>query len=96
MKKTMFFHDATRKTRTTCKISTFFEDLSFLNPRSHLEAFYYEKCFLFHLKSSFRSVLSVLKMFKFSPDFFGHEGKKLRLISKKLRLISKFMTSQPG
>ena len=23
----MFFHDATRKTRTTCKILTFFEEL---------------------------------------------------------------------
>ena len=32
----MFFPDATSKTRTTCKISTFFEDISFLNPRSHL------------------------------------------------------------
>ena len=32
----MFFHDASRKTRT-CKISTFFEDLSFLNPRSYLQ-----------------------------------------------------------
>ena len=32
----MFFHNATWKT-TTCKISTFFEDLSFLNPRSHLK-----------------------------------------------------------
>ena len=30
------FYDGTRKTRTTCKTSTFFEDLSFLNPRSHL------------------------------------------------------------
>ena len=35
MKKT-FFHDATRKTRTTCKISIFFEDFNFLNPRRHL------------------------------------------------------------
>ena len=32
----MFFHDATRKTRTTCKIPTFFEDHSLLNPKSHL------------------------------------------------------------
>ena len=30
MKKIMFFHDVTRKTRATCKISTFFEDLNFL------------------------------------------------------------------
>ena len=34
--KIMFFRDATRKTRTTCKMSTFFEDLKFLNPKSHL------------------------------------------------------------
>ena len=33
----MFFHDATHKTRTACKISTFFEDLGFLKPRSHLK-----------------------------------------------------------
>ena len=25
-----------KQERTTCKISTFFEDLSFLNPKSHL------------------------------------------------------------
>ena len=37
MKKIMFFHDATRKTRTNCKISTYFEDLNFLNPRNHLK-----------------------------------------------------------
>ena len=85
IKKTIF-DDPPRKIRTTCKISTFFEDLSFLNPRSHLEAFYYEKCFLFHLKSSFRSVLSVLKMFKFSPDFFGHVGKKLKVNLRKVKV----------
>ena len=33
----MVFHDATRRTRTACKISTFFEDLDFLNPRTHLK-----------------------------------------------------------
>ena len=33
----MFFHDATRKTRTNCKNLTFFEDLSIINPRSHLK-----------------------------------------------------------
>ena len=33
----MFFHDVTCKTRTTYKISTFFDDLSFLNPGSHLK-----------------------------------------------------------
>ena len=33
----MFSHYATRKISPTCKISTFFEDLSFLNPRSHLK-----------------------------------------------------------
>ena len=31
------FRDPTRKTRVTWKISTFFEDLSFLNPRTHLK-----------------------------------------------------------
>ena len=36
MKKIMFFDDATRKIRKTCKISTSLEDLNFLNPRSHL------------------------------------------------------------
>ena len=35
--KIMFFNNATRKIRTTCKISTFFEDLSFLNSMSHLK-----------------------------------------------------------
>ena len=39
MKKILFFHDAARKTRTTCKISTFFGDLNFLKPRSHLKKF---------------------------------------------------------
>ena len=33
------FYDATRKTRTTSKISTFFKNLSFLNPWSHLHTF---------------------------------------------------------
>ena len=32
----MSFDDATCKPRTACKISTFFEDLSFLNPKGHL------------------------------------------------------------
>ena len=36
--KKMFFCDVTRKTRTTCKLSNIFEDLSFLNPRCHLKA----------------------------------------------------------
>ena len=35
--KKMFFHHATCKTRTNCKISTFFEDLNFLNLRNHLK-----------------------------------------------------------
>ena len=35
----MFFHDATLKTRTTCKISNCFENLNFLNPRSYLNSF---------------------------------------------------------
>ena len=34
----MLFHDGTHKTSTTYKISTFFEDLDFLNPGSHLKA----------------------------------------------------------
>ena len=34
--KIMFSQYATRKTSPICKISTFSEDLSFLNPRSHL------------------------------------------------------------
>ena len=34
----MLFHYATHKISLICKISTFFEDLSFLNPRSHLNA----------------------------------------------------------
>ena len=33
----VFFHDATCKTRPTCKHSTFFEGLSFRNPKSHLK-----------------------------------------------------------
>ena len=33
----MFFYYATRKISPICKISTFFEDLGFLNPRSHLK-----------------------------------------------------------
>ena len=36
-KKYCFFNKAARKTSTTCKISNFFEDLSFLNPRYHLK-----------------------------------------------------------
>ena len=35
----VFFHDATLKTRTTCKMSTFFEGLNYLNPWSHLKHF---------------------------------------------------------
>ena len=31
----MFFHYATRKISTICKILTFSEDLSFFNPKSH-------------------------------------------------------------
>ena len=33
----MFFHFETRKISLICKISAFFEDVSFLNPRSHLK-----------------------------------------------------------
>ena len=33
----MFSHYATRKISPICKISTFSEDFSFLNPRSHLK-----------------------------------------------------------
>ena len=40
MKKIMFFHDVTRK---TCKILSFFEDLNFLNLRSHLKKWFFEK-----------------------------------------------------
>ena len=29
MKKAIFFYDATRKIKTTCKLSIFFEDLNF-------------------------------------------------------------------
>ena len=36
--KNPFFYDAAHKTRTTCKTSTFFEDLNFQNPRSHLKS----------------------------------------------------------
>ena len=41
----MFSHYATCKISPTCKISSFFEDLSFLNPRSHLKE-RYVKCVL--------------------------------------------------
>ena len=49
MEKTLFlspmiennvFHYATRKISSICKISTFFEDLTILNPRSHLKMKY--------------------------------------------------------
>ena len=33
----MFFHYATHKISLICKISTFSEDLNFLNPSSHLK-----------------------------------------------------------
>ena len=33
----MFFHFVTRKISLICKISAFFEDLSFLKPRNHLK-----------------------------------------------------------
>ena len=33
--KKLFFRNATRKTRPTCRISVVFEDLGFLKPRSH-------------------------------------------------------------
>ena len=33
----MFSHYATRKISPICKIATFYEDSSFLNPRSHLK-----------------------------------------------------------
>ena len=36
----MFFHYATRKISLISNISTFFEDLSILNPRSHLKAYH--------------------------------------------------------
>ena len=40
----MFFHDVNPKTRTTFKISTLLEDLSFVNPRSHLKNFRENTC----------------------------------------------------
>ena len=36
-KKRPFFHDATDKTRATCKISTFYGDLTSLNHRNHFK-----------------------------------------------------------
>ena len=35
----MFSHYATRKISPICKIQFFFEDFSFLNPRSHLKLY---------------------------------------------------------
>ena len=46
----------------------------------------YEKCFLFHLKSSLRSQVFLLTFWS---------CRKNGLI-RKIRLTSKFMTSQPG
>ena len=40
--KKCFFHNATCKTSAICKISTFFEDLRFLNSRSHLKLRYHQ------------------------------------------------------
>ena len=34
--KKCFFHDCGHKTSTICKVLTIFEDLSFLNPRNHV------------------------------------------------------------
>ena len=36
----MFSHHATRKLSPICKILTYSEDLSFLNPRSHLKSLF--------------------------------------------------------
>ena len=47
-----------------------------------------EKCFLFHVKSSFRS-----QVFKFLSRVSGMQE---NVLIRKIRLISKSMTSQPG
>ena len=53
----MFLHDATRKTRTTCKISTFFEDLSFLNPRTEADL-------IWHLYLDIKFIKQIFSMAK--------------------------------
>ena len=41
----MFIHYETRIISPICKMSTFFEDLSFLSPRSHLKKKSQHRCF---------------------------------------------------
>ena len=60
----MPFHDATCKTRTTFKISTCFEDLSFLNPRSYLTSM------IVAFAMSFFSLMTIFLSFPFSPFLF--------------------------
>ena len=65
----MFFHYETCKISTICKMSTFFEDLSFLNPRSHLNISSLiaceneNKCCLFDLFVHTSPIVSMLGWF---------------------------------
>ena len=54
-----------------------------------MTALHHEKCFLFHLKSSFRS--QDIQIFVLTFWACRKNG-----LIRKIKLISKFMTSQPG
>ena len=79
-KKVIFSYDATCKISLICKILTFFEDLSFLNPRSHLKVLENKICefptrltnniTFFQIKSKrFPLVYFVLQFFSNSSKF---------------------------
>ena len=51
-------YKSTSKTSETCKMSTFFEDLYFLNPRSHLNQSSYLICFCYILFDSANEIKS--------------------------------------
>ena len=74
MKKKRFFHDATSKARTNCKNSTFFEDLNFLNIRSHLNGKLDflssgRKFWIIFLSSNFKSAANVFLILFYNESF---------------------------
>ena len=82
--KTALFHEGTRKTRTTCKISTSFEDLTFLNPRSHLKKFSFfllnfSRSALFRMKTRF-SLKYFVKTNVFETGISDHQKMKFTIM----------------
>ena len=67
----MFSHYATRKISPIGKISTFFEGLSFLNPRNHLKIRKIEISFLTQTHQKLQKELELQKAFR---PFHAHSA----------------------